>query len=149
MNALTGPPHSRRSLPSPASVLAGALALMALGVAPAFAAPGGATGTQTASGAPATSQTGPTAPTVRTGTRTLSVRVNPAPRRASSSTSTAAIALAALAALVVLAAAVWAFARRRALEPRWSASMRHTMAEASFRASATWAEFTDWVRLGR
>jgi hypothetical protein len=27
-------------------------------------------------------------------------------------------------------------------------SLRHAMAEAGFRASATWAEFSDWVRLG-
>jgi hypothetical protein len=72
-----------------------------------------------------------------------------APRRTSSSTSTAAIALAAVAALLALAATAWGIARRRAYEPRWLASLRHTMAEAGFRASATWAEFTDWVRLGR
>jgi hypothetical protein len=130
-------------------MLAGALVLMALGASPAFAAAGGATGTQATFGTPATSQTGTTPATVRTNSRTFSVRVNPAPRRASSSTSAAAIALAALAALLALAAAAWGFARRRALEPRWSASMRHTMAEAGFRVSATWAEFTDWVRLGR
>ncbi|HEV2924380.1 MAG TPA: hypothetical protein VGW98_10125 [Solirubrobacteraceae bacterium] len=146
---MTSSRHSRRSLPSPASILAGALVLMAFGTAPAFAAAGGATGNPSTNGSPAASQTGTTAPTVRSSTRTFSVRINPAPRRASSSTSTAAIALAALAALVALSAAVWGFARRRALEPRWSASMRHTMAEAGFRASATWAEFTDWVRLGR
>jgi len=39
-------------------------------------------------------------------------------------------------------------ARRRAFEPHWLLSLRHAMAEAGFRASATWAEFSDWVRLG-
>ena len=41
-----------------------------------------------------------------------------------------------------------ALARRRAYEPRWWLSLRHALAEAGFRASATWAEFTDWLRLG-
>jgi hypothetical protein len=54
-----------------------------------------------------------------------------------------------IAALLLLACAAWAFARSRAYEPRWLVSMRHAMAEAGFRTSATWAEFTDWARLGR
>jgi hypothetical protein len=60
-----------------------------------------------------------------------------------------AIALAAAGALVVLACLAWALARVVALEPRWTLSARHAIAEAGFRASATWAEFSDWVRLGR
>jgi hypothetical protein len=63
--------------------------------------------------------------------------------------STEAIALAALAALLLLACAAWAFARSRAYEPHWLVSLRHAMAEAGFRTSATWAEFSDWARLGR
>ncbi len=53
--------------------------------------------------------------------------------------------LAAIAALLLLACAAWAFARSRAYEPHWLVSMRHAMAEAGFRTSATWAEFTDWA----
>jgi hypothetical protein len=60
-----------------------------------------------------------------------------------------AIALAAAGALVVLACLLWALARVVALEPRWTLSVRHAIAEAGFRASATWAEFSDWARLGR
>jgi hypothetical protein len=56
--------------------------------------------------------------------------------------------LAALGALLVLGCLAWALARRRAFEPHWWLSLRHAMAEAGMRASATWAEFTDWVRLG-
>ncbi len=63
--------------------------------------------------------------------------------------STEAIVLAAIAALLLLACAIWAFARSRAYEPHWLLSLRHAMAEAGFRMSATWAEFSDWVRLGR
>lgn len=62
--------------------------------------------------------------------------------------STGAIVIAALAALLVLACVGWALARRRAFEPRWLLSLRHATAEAGFRASATWSEFLDWVRLG-
>jgi hypothetical protein len=62
--------------------------------------------------------------------------------------STGAIAIAVVAALLVLACIAWALARRRAFEPHWLLSLRHAMAEAGFRLSATWAEFADWVRLG-
>ena len=45
--------------------------------------------------------------------------------------------------------ALWAFARWWAWEPHWLARWRHATAEAGWRASAAWAEFTDWLRLGR
>lgn len=63
--------------------------------------------------------------------------------------STPAIALAALAALLLLLVAAWALARAFAYEPAWMPSLRHSFAEAGFRASATWAELGDWLRLGR
>jgi cytochrome b len=63
-------------------------------------------------------------------------------------TSTGAILLAVLAALLALGCLGWAIARFTSFEPRWARSMRHAMAEAGFRASATWAEFGDWARLG-
>ena len=63
--------------------------------------------------------------------------------------STEAIVLVAIAVLLLLACAAWAFARSRAYEPHWLLSLHYAMAEAGFRTSATWAEFTDWVRLGR
>jgi hypothetical protein len=66
----------------------------------------------------------------------------------SSTLSTGAIAIAVVAALLVLACLGWALARRRAFEPHWMLSLRHAMAEAGFRLSATCAEFADWVRLG-
>jgi hypothetical protein len=62
--------------------------------------------------------------------------------------STGAIVIASLAALLVLACAAWGLARRSAFEPHWLLSLRHSMAEAGFRVSATWSEFADWVRLG-
>jgi hypothetical protein len=51
---------------------------------------------------------------------------------------------------VVLAVLVlWAFARWWAWEPLWLVRWRHASGEAGWRASAAWAEFTDWLRLGR
>ena len=64
-------------------------------------------------------------------------------------TSAGAIFLAVLAALAILVCALWALARSRAFEPHWLLSFRHAMAEAGYRMSSTWAEFQDWVRLGR
>jgi len=63
--------------------------------------------------------------------------------------STPAIALAVVAALLALACATWAAIRLTAFEPRWLSSARHALAEGGFRMSATWAEFTDWARLGK
>ncbi len=68
---------------------------------------------------------------------------------AASKPSDATIALAALGVLLLLGCIVWACARLVAYEPRWTLSLRHSVAEAGFRASATWAEFSDWARLGR
>lgn len=63
--------------------------------------------------------------------------------------SGAAIAAAVIAALIALGCLAWGIARVSAFEPRWTLSLRHAIAEAGFRASATWAEFSDWLRLGR
>jgi hypothetical protein len=62
--------------------------------------------------------------------------------------SSGAIALAAIAGLVALACAAWGVARMRAFEPHWMLSARHVVSEAGFRASSTWAEFSDWIRVG-
>jgi hypothetical protein len=63
--------------------------------------------------------------------------------------STEAIALAAVGAAIVLACLAWGAARLFTFEPRWTLSFRHAFAEARFRVSATWAELSDWARLGR
>jgi hypothetical protein len=75
-----------------------------------------------------------------------------AARKASSShtrLSAGALALAVLGALLALGCLVWVLGRWLALEPRWTASFMHSLREASYRGSATWAEFSDWARLGR
>jgi cobalamin biosynthesis Mg chelatase CobN len=63
--------------------------------------------------------------------------------------STGALALAVLGALLALGCIVWVLGRWLALEPRWTISLMHSLREAGYRGSATWAEFTDWARLGR
>jgi hypothetical protein len=63
--------------------------------------------------------------------------------------STLAIVVGVLGALLLLACGAWALARRRGVEPHWWLSLRHSVAEAGYRVSGTWAEFTDWARLGR
>jgi hypothetical protein len=63
--------------------------------------------------------------------------------------STGAIVAAALAALLIAICLVWAAARWWAYEPRWTVSLRHCLAEAGWRLSASWGEFADWARLGR
>jgi len=76
-------------------------------------------------------------------------QVAPKTSTGSSGLSTPAVIAAAIAALLALGCAIWAIARLEAYEPRWALSLRHTFAEAGFRASGTWAEFRDWARLGR
>lgn len=52
-------------------------------------------------------------------------------------------------AVLIVALALLGLARWWAWEPHWLARWRHATAEAGWRASAAWAEFTDWLRLGR
>jgi hypothetical protein len=63
--------------------------------------------------------------------------------------STGAIVAAVLAALLILVCLLWGAARWCAYEPRWTVSLRHSLAEASWRMASTWEEFFDWLRLGR
>jgi hypothetical protein len=43
----------------------------------------------------------------------------------------------------------WGVARWFAYEPHWTVTLRHSLAEASWRLGGTWGEFSDWLRLGR
>jgi hypothetical protein len=109
----------------------------------------GATGGTGATAAPGTAvpggQAAPGATRTRAGARTGAAHSATHKRRL----STGWIIVAALGALLVLGCAAWGVARRRAYEPHWSLTFSHAMAEAGYRASATWAEFRDWARLGR
>jgi hypothetical protein len=79
----------------------------------------------------------------------VTLRRVPQTAHSSSHLSGVAIAGAAVAALVALLCLAWGVTRMLAFEPRWWPSLRHSLAEAGFRASATWSEFGDWLRLGR
>jgi hypothetical protein len=70
-------------------------------------------------------------------------------RSGATSTPAPLVALAILVGLLALAALVWAITRWFAYEPRWLPGARHAASEAGYRAGATWAEFSDWLRLGR
>jgi hypothetical protein len=62
--------------------------------------------------------------------------------------SAGGIALLAIALLLLLGCLAWALLRLTAIEPRWALTLRHCVAEAAHRASSTWAELGDWIRLG-
>ncbi|MDP2712741.1 MAG: hypothetical protein Q8O56_16135, partial [Solirubrobacteraceae bacterium] len=59
------------------------------------------------------------------------------------------LALAILAGLLGLTGLVVGLVRWRAWEPAWATRFGHATGEAGWRASSTWAEFTDFVRFGR
>ncbi|HEY4278289.1 MAG TPA: hypothetical protein VGM91_08730 [Conexibacter sp.] len=65
------------------------------------------------------------------------------------STKPLVIGAAALGLLLLLALLAWLWARLRGWDSDWGARTRHAWGEAAYRVSATWAEFTDWLRLGR
>ena len=124
----------------------------------ATSAAGATTGTG-ATGTGATTQPPPTTTIAPDATQTAATPA-PAPvpttaaatQPAAQSTSShkgARLALIVVGALLVMLLALWAFARWWAWEPHWLVRWRHATAEAGWRASAAWAEFTDWLRLGR
>ena len=99
-----------------------------------------------AAGNPATVPTTPAAGV----TKTTTITTAPAPAaKSSGKISDGALLAAIVAGLIALACLIWAIFRFGAFEPHWLLSLRHSLAEGGFRASATWAEFTDWLRLGR
>jgi hypothetical protein len=57
--------------------------------------------------------------------------------------------LAVLGAILLAAALAIGAARWWAYDPPWLARSRHATAEAGWRTSAAWAEFRDWLRIGR
>jgi cobalamin biosynthesis Mg chelatase CobN len=113
----------------------------------------GAASTATATQPPATTTIAPNATTTAaTPAPAPAPATTAAPAPATQSTAShkgARLALIVVGALLVMLLALWAFARWWAWEPHWLARWRHATAEAGWRASAAWAEFTDWLRLGR
>jgi hypothetical protein len=59
------------------------------------------------------------------------------------------LALAILLGVLALCTIAFGVARWFAWEPAWAGRLRHATGEAGWRASSTWSDFTDYVRLGR
>jgi hypothetical protein len=131
---------------------AGVAPSTAASTAPSAATPGASTTTpapSTPAGTPATTTPATSAPATTPAPGAPIGAGARARSHGSGGLSTPAIALAALAGLLALGCLAWALARLLVYEPRWVKSLRHALAEGGFRASATWAEFLDWARLGR
>jgi hypothetical protein len=126
--------------------------------------PAAGAGSTTSTPAPSTTPATPApTPTTATATPQPAPSVSPAPAVADGAILTAAtntqdngsglpaplVALAFVALLAALAAAVVGAARWWAVDPQWLQRSRHATSEAGWRTSAAWAEFTDWLRLGR
>ena len=107
---------------------------------PGAAAPG-ATTTAPATAPPPTASTPAPTPAATTPAAQPTVR--------SGNDRAAVILLLMVGVLVLLALVLWALARWQAWEPPWLARWRHATGEAGWRAGNAWAEFTDWLRLGR
>ena len=59
------------------------------------------------------------------------------------------LALAILLGVLALCTLAFGVVRFFAWEPAWAVRLRHATGEAGWRASGTWADFADYVRLGR
>jgi hypothetical protein len=155
-NPTTGTAQTQRTSPPPSANgatgarigqgAAGAAAATPNTTPSAAAGPAGATTGPGAGGA--TSSTTPSRPPALVGAPASANPTPQTPRHGSGHISTLAIVIAAIGALLALACAAWGLARRRAVEPHWWLSFQHAIAEARYRASASWAEFTDWARRG-
>lgn len=117
-------------------------------IAPSSASTTGTTPTPTTTPAPGSTATTPATSGLGTTTHSSTVVVAHKPSKPTH-LSTGALLLAILGALLILACLAWGIGRWLALEPRWAVALTHSLREASYRGSATWAEFSDWARLGR
>jgi hypothetical protein len=96
---------------------------------------------------PVTTPTTPTTPQPSTATPATSTPATPAAHH--HDRTPLVVAAAALGALALLLLLLWLTARGRGWDPAWLARQRHAWGEAGFRATSTWSEFADWLRLGR
>jgi hypothetical protein len=104
----------------------------------------------TTPGATAPATTPPaTAPATTPPAQTAPAAADTKPTVRSGNDRAAVLLLLLVGALVLLALILWAIARWQAYDPPWLARWRHATGEAGWRAGNAWAEFTDWLRLGR
>jgi hypothetical protein len=131
---------------------------------PGAAAPGGTTpsaetpGATPAPGAPSTTPASPGAAAPTPGAATPGATPSADGTLTTPSVQPPAVArdrtplvvgLIALAAALLGLLLLWGWARLRGWDPVWAARARHACGEAGDRMTATWSEFTDWLRLGR
>jgi len=162
--ALRGiPPQFRTTVPALRRAMQDAIAAHRRGVCKGVRPEEGTTGGVSAPGSvppPVTTSPAPaaTTPTTPTATAPATTATPPpttnAPAQQPATTSgddrtPLVVALIAAGTLVLLVLLLWALGRSRGWDPVWSARMRHAWGEAGFRTTSTWAEFTDWLRLGR
>jgi hypothetical protein len=123
------------------------------GTAPPPAASTGTPPAATPAGATAAAQPPPTPGTAPTAAPEIAARdaIGIAARASEPATDAPfpLLALAVLAGLLALGTLTFGVVRWRAWEPAWTYRFRHAAGEAGWRASSTWAEFTDFVRFGR
>lgn len=122
------------------------------GATPPPAAPAKSKAAPAVAGQPAVAKPAPTPaadPAPAPGVVTDQIAVAARQTDTSSSAPFPLLALAILAGLFALAGLLVGLARWFAWEPLWLQRARHATGEAGWRASSTWAEFTDFVRFGR
>jgi hypothetical protein len=121
------------------------------------------TATTPAQTTPATTAPAPTTPAQTTPPTTAPAPTTPATTPSSTTTTPAAgtladrdssnrarlILLAVCGLLLAIALVMIVLVRWWAWEPDWLVRWRHATGEAGWRASNVWAEFGDWLRLGR
>jgi hypothetical protein len=124
--------------------------------APTTAVPGitpGDPGAAPTATAPPATATAPSATTTAAPTPPATTTAAPAPAARDTGPDAgdraAVLLLVIFGGLFVLAAVLWALARWQAWDPPWLVRWRHATGEAGWRAGNAWAEFTDWLRLGR
>jgi hypothetical protein len=120
-------------------------------------------GTSATIAVPPTTAAAPTTAAPPPSTATLQTTSTPQTGQAGATTATPAsdgpgstndsklpvLLLAVLGAILLAAALAIAAARWWAYDPPWLTRTRHATAEAGWRTSAAWAEFRDWLRIGR
>jgi hypothetical protein len=115
---------------------------------PGATTPGTAPAPGAVTTAPPVATTAPPA-TAPPATTTAAPATNPQPTTRPGHDRAAVLLLLIVGALALFLLALWLIARWQAWEPPWLARWRHATGEAGWRAGNAWAEFTDWLRIGR
>ena len=111
--------------------------------------PGSAAPGATTTAPPATTTAPPAATTAPPVTTTAPPQTAAQPTTRPGNDRAAVLLLLVVGSLALFALALWAIARWQAWDPPWLARWRHATGEAGWRAGNAWAEFGDWLRLGR